>query len=52
MAKRNVLGRSAGYYREDVDVQEEEDCLVVGDSELEEGVYVVERVVERRRKKV
>ncbi len=55
MAKRNVSGRLAGYYREDredVHVQEEEDCLVVGDGEMEEGVYVVERVVERRRKKV
>ena len=51
MAKRNVLGRSAGYYREDVDVQED-DCLVVGDGEMEKECKVVERVVERRWKNV
>ena len=55
MAKRNVLGRSVGFYGECVNEEEDEEeagCLVVGDGEMEEGVYSVERVVERRRKKV
>ncbi len=53
MAKRNVLGRSVGFYSEFVgDEKEEVGCLEVGEGDMEEGVFVVERVVERRRKKV
>ncbi len=56
MAKRAVGGRRTGFYRRLVDdggtVEVEVDCLVVVDEVLEEGVYKVERVVERRRKKV
>ncbi len=54
MAKRAVGGRRTGFYRRLVDDggTVEVDCLVVVDEVLEEGVYKVERVVERRRKKV
>ena len=55
MAKRNVVGRSVGFYSELAvvgDEKEEVGCLEVGEGDMEEGVFVVERVVERRRKKV
>ena len=55
MAKRSVLGRSVGFYSELAVGGEKEDevcCLEVGEGEMEEGVFVVERVVERRRRKV
>ncbi len=55
MAKRSVLGRSVGFYSELVvgdEKEEEVGCLKVGEGDMEEGVFVVERVVERRRRKV
>ena len=54
MAKRSVLGRSVGFYSELVvgdEKEEEVGCLEVGEGDMEEGVFVVERVVERRRKR-
>ncbi len=44
-----MLGRSVGFYSELV--CEEVGCLEIGEGDMEEGVFVVERVVERRRKR-
>ena len=59
MSKRAAAGRRVGFFKRLVDVSEveaEDDRVVerrleVGE-ELEEGVYRVERVVERRKRKV
>ena len=52
VAKRHVSGRSEGFFVELSVFEEEEECLKVDDGEMEEGVFRVERIVERRRKKV
>ena len=58
MAKRVTEGRSQGFYRMLVSRGEEETdegdgCLEVEDeADLEEGVFIVERVVERRVRRV
>ena len=58
MEKRAVAGRKEGYFKKIVEclevvdcVEEEKESLVVGEV-LEEDVYEVERVMERRRKNV
>ena len=51
MAKRNVAGREIGFYRNENEVEKEEMFLEV-EGDLEDGVYKVERVVERRVRKV
>ena len=53
MTKRNVKGRGVGFYvmiEEDEEVEER--CLEVKEGDLGGDVYKVERVVERRTKKV
>ncbi len=57
MAARRVDGRVEGYYRSllvDNVGDEDRDVVnfVVGDEELEEGVYKVERAVEMRKRNV
>ena len=52
MAKRSVLGRSVGFYSELDEKEDEVGCLEVGERDMEEVVFVVERVMERRRRKV
>ena len=55
MAKRAVGGRCSGFYErlvEDGGDVVDGGNLVVVDGELEEGFFKVERVVERRKKKV
>ncbi len=52
MATRASTRRGLGFYCE-VEVEEEDDeCLEIRDGVLEEGVFTVERVVERRRRRV
>ena len=47
--KRRAVGRNDGFYKEiEQFVEEEERVLEVRGEEIEEGVYKVERVVERR----
>ena len=51
--KRRAVGRSDGFYKEiEQFVEEEERVLEVRGEEIEEGVYKVERVVERRKRRV
>ena len=55
MTKRNVKGRGVGFYvmiEEDSNEEVEERCLEVKEGDLEVDVFKVERVVERRTKKV
>ena len=51
MTRRNVKGRGVGFYVEDEEV-EERSCLEVKEGDLGGDVFKVERVVERRMKKV
>ncbi len=44
--------RGFGFYCEVEEDDEESECLELRDGVLEEGVYIVKRIVERRRRKV
>lgn len=58
MAKRGCAGRASGFYKrlvescEEVEDEGEEEYLVVKGNVLDDDVYEVERVMERRKRKV
>lgn len=44
-------GSNSGFYCEVIVVEEEDGCLIIRDGLVEEGVYLEERVVERKRRR-